>query len=67
MRTSASATDAESAPVLGQSDVISYGSANMVGSAGKDEDRVDTLLSDSDAPSAFGVFDGHSGAEAAPC
>ncbi len=53
---------AESAPVM-QPGAIRFGSA--VAPSRKDEDRFVAHLDPSDAPSAFGVFDGHNGAGAA--
>ena len=57
-------TDAEAAPVLQRGSVISYGAATKP--AIKDEDRYSAHCSEeSDLSSAFGIFDGHSGADSA--
>ena len=54
--------DSESAQILDQSGICSFGSSGRA--AAKNEDRYSAILGD-DAPSAFAVYDGHNGAGAA--
>ena len=54
--------DSESAQILDQSGVCSFGSSGRA--AAKNEDRFSAILGD-DSPSAFAVYDGHNGAGAA--